>query len=1138
MHSDDFHRAHAEILKMLVSSAPLSAVFDRIALLVEDISSVQTWCAIVRINGNYPSAKHLAAAPSIPHEFIEELRQVHVQPEDGTCGKAINERRTVSVEDIPADPEYEMFHEFSKKTGVRACWTTPIFGKDAEVIAILTAFYHEAHLGHHEEISRGDDLSSLIALAIQKYETDEEVAKSDMRFRSVASATTDAIWDWDILGDQVWWNEEFSRLFGYEGRNLGPYFDEWVCRIYPDDRDRVSQSLKAASIGKKTFWKEEYRFLRTDGSIAHVLDQARIFFNGHGKAVRMVGGMSDITDHRNTQVDLTVINRAFEMLSSCNKILIRATDEAQLLDDICHIATEIGGYRAALVAYGDNTPEKKIIPAAQVGLIRDTFTGSHFSYDENRENGRGPGAQVLRTGTAVSCHDINTIYPVPLWKDDAVRNGIKSLIFLPLKTDEKCFGYLGLGSGIQNAIGKDEEALLQELADNLAFGIISIRERVRQQLTQESIIKVAKTVSGEYGKDFYQQLTLDMVNTLGAKLGSIGKMTESGLQITTRAYVLDGEIQENITYDLYGTPCYQVTEKQACLYTDNVAELFPEDLFLGEKKIEAYAGIALCVDQKAKPVGILSVLFEKEISDPELIRSILRIFAERAASEMAREESDNRIRNQASLLDKARDAIFTCDLDHKILFWNKSSERLYGYTQNEILGKSARELLHFDTETYDIFHEGTLREGEWLGELRQICRQGNAIYVESRWNLVLDSEGKPQSILIINTDVTEHRQLQQQFLRAQRLESIGTIAGGLAHDLNNVLTPITMSAELLRKTISDPRGTELLEMITNSAARGARMISQVLSFARGIEGRKARVAVEKVIEELEPIVRDTFPKAIKFRTNIQQDLWNIIGDSTQLHQVLLNLCVNARDAMPHGGTLSINAVNLKITEEAAKNMLGINAGPHIRLRVSDDGEGIAPQIINEIFDPFFTTKETGKGTGLGLSSVLGILKSHGGIIQANSSQGQGSTFNVFLPALRESVVFAENPTDQETQVSGNGEIILIIDDEPSISNVISKTLRENGYETICASSGMEGIVIFERKLHDISLVITDIMMPGMDGTQVIRRLLAANPSIPIIGISGVTSNAISTQSPTSMVKYFLEKPFKAKCLLEAVRNAL
>jgi PAS domain S-box-containing protein len=511
---------------------------------------------------------------------------------------------------------------------------------------------------------------------------------------------------------------------------------------------------------------------------------------------------------------------------------------------------------------------------------------------------------------------------------------------------------------------------------------------------------------------------------------------------------------------------------------------------------------------------------------------------EQAQTDLAeRKQAEQKIREQAALLDVATDAIFVRDLEKNILFWNKGAERLYGWKAEEAIGKNANQLLYQETFSQQL-KEAQLtlaHTGEWQGELHQVTKDGKQIIVQSRWTLVRDEQEKPKSILVVNTDITEKKQLEAQFLRAQRLESIGTLASGIAHDLNNVLAPILMTAQLLETQLHDQRSQRLLPILVTNAKRGAALVKQVLSFARGVEGTCTILQIKHLVAEIRQIVKETFPKSIEIYTDIPSNLWTVSGDATQLHQVLMNLCVNARDAMLNGGTLKICAENLFIDEHYARMHLEAKVGPYIVITVADTGTGIPPEIVERIFEPFFTTKELGKGTGLGLSTVMGIIKSHGGFITVYSEMGRGTAFKVYLPAV-EAMEPLEVP-DAELPL-GNGELILVVDDEAAIREITKTSLETYNYKAITASDGIEAIALYAEHRDQVSVVLTDMLMPSMDGATTIRTLQKINPNVKIIAVSGLASTDKQTTATSAGVKTFLSKPYTAKELLSAINRVL
>ncbi len=386
-------------------------------------------------------------------------------------------------------------------------------------------------------------------------------------------------------------------------------------------------------------------------------------------------------------------------------------------------------------------------------------------------------------------------------------------------------------------------------------------------------------------------------------------------------------------------------------------------------------------------------------------------------------------------------------------------------------------------------------------------------------------------------DITERKKLEQQFLRAQRMESIGTLASGVAHDLNNILAPIMMSVAVLRMNIPEEKRANLFDTIETSAARGAQIVKQVLTFGRGLDGEKHPMQVGMLIQEMEQMIRSTFPKDIALECVSGPHLWLVLGDATQIHQVLLNLCVNARDAMPGGGTLRLSATNLDIDVSYASMMPEITPGPHLLLEVSDTGSGIPPEILERIFDPFFTTKGVGKGTGLGLSTVHGIVKSHGGLLKVASKAGKGTTFQVYLPAAPDQAAVAGADSLAPPPI-GHGELVLVVDDEPAITNAAGSVLEANGYRVLLANDGAEALAVFSQNMHEVAVVLTDVMMPVMNGVLLLRTLRKMSPGLPVIGSSGLAETAHLGQLKELHVESILRKPYNAATLLRTIQAVL
>lgn len=501
-----------------------------------------------------------------------------------------------------------------------------------------------------------------------------------------------------------------------------------------------------------------------------------------------------------------------------------------------------------------------------------------------------------------------------------------------------------------------------------------------------------------------------------------------------------------------------------------------------------------------------------------------------------RKQTERKISEQAALLDIATDAILVRDLKSQIIFWNQGAERMYGWQSQEVLARNTQDIFYnsHDNKQEIAALKTVFKSGSWEGELYKKTKSEEEIIVQSRWTLMLDADSQPKSILTVDTDITEKKRLQQQYFRAQRLESIGILAGGIAHDINNILTPILGSAQLLKARFSQDnnRVLQMLTIIENNAKQGAALVKQLLSFAKGVEGKYTILQVNDLIKDTIQFAKQTLSKSIKFSTHLSPKLFPVYGDKTQLHQVVMNLVVNAADAMPNGGHLSISAENLYIDENIRQINCHAKVGNYIVITVRDTGTGMSPEIVEKIFEPFFTTKDFGKGTGLGLSTVQGIIKSHKGFINVDSKVGKGSKFQIFLPSLNQEISLLKS--DDNKMYQGRGEVILLVDDEAQIIEVTKTILENYNYQIITARNGKEAIDIYTQNQDEIKLVLMDIMMPEMDGNAAICKLKEINPQVKIIACSGRNIEPDNE----AQVAAILLKPYSNQELLEKLNFVL
>ncbi|MBI2496802.1 MAG: PAS domain S-box protein [Opitutae bacterium] len=484
------------------------------------------------------------------------------------------------------------------------------------------------------------------------------------------------------------------------------------------------------------------------------------------------------------------------------------------------------------------------------------------------------------------------------------------------------------------------------------------------------------------------------------------------------------------------------------------------------------------------------------------------------------------------------------DAEGRIEFVNPGFTAMTGYTSEEAVGrkpsilKSGRQNAAFYTAMWE-----TIRRGEvWHGELEN-CRKDGAIYQEQMTIApVRDPQGRIAHYVAVKHDISEQKKLEQQITRAQRLESIGQLASGIAHDLNNILAPITLALELLKLKHTGGEAPKMLELIENSAQRGAGIVRQVLTFARGVDGVRIEVQPRHLLREIGGLIDETFPRNIRSDIAVAPDVCPVLGDVTQLHQVLLNLAVNARDAMPEGGVLHLGAENVTLERARESGPILLPPGRYVALVVADTGIGITPEVMERMFEPFYTTKPLGKGTGLGLSTVYGIVRSHGGLVEVQSRPGEGTEFRVLLPAVTPSVSTVSSRPPRQEPLAGAGRRLLVVDDEEAIREVTAETLTRRGFVVETAADGVEGLDLFRAGPGKFAAVLTDLMMPRMNGYQLAAEIRRLDRNVPILASSGVTGEGMTDGTDLALVQLGiltrLTKPYTEDRLLQALAAAL
>lgn len=809
-------------------------------------------------------------------------------------------------------------------------------------------------------------------------------------------------------------------------------------------------------------------------------------------------------------VELARLTQLYAALRQINQAILRIRSRDELFARICGILVDTGGFTLACVGAQDSATAG-LVPVVHAGDGVDMLESLRALTDE----GRGPCAAAFNRNTPFICNDVLDDPATLPWRDALLRHGFRATGAFPISPGGAPVAVLNVYARDPGCFREQDIALLAEAAADLAFGLEHLTlEQERRQLSESAR---------------REHLFADTV--VESMPGIVYFFDETGKLLRWNQ---SSEADTGYTPADAATlhPLDVVLPEDRPRVAEAIARVFRDGAVMIEASVVTKAGRPIPYMLTGRRVVLDGVTY--------LVGVGLDISErKRAEEQLARSEQKYR-----ELVQLANSIILRWDADGRITFLNEFGQRFFGYTEEELLGRNVVGTIvpHTESGGRDLvtLMEHVLADPAAFEQNvnENMRRNGERVWVAWTNRIVRDAHGEITEILSVGSDITGQRTLEQQFLRAQRLESIGTLAGGIAHDLNNTLTPILMAIEILRAEESDSDRLDMLQTIESSARRGADMIRQVLSFARGVGGERVQVQMTHLVREMAKIADETFLKTIRVALDYDGELWPVLGDPTQLHQVLMNLCVNARDAMADGGTLRLQAANLVLDEHEAARHVDAAPGPYVVITVADTGCGMPQSVLDHIFDPFFTTKESGQGTGLGLPTSRAIVKSHGGFIDVASEVNRGTTFRVFLPAHVNEPESTARTSTTASAPRGDGQLIMVVDDEEAVRRVTRRTLEAFGYRVVVAADAADAIAQFTDLKDHVALVLTDMMMPGLDGPSLIQALRHLSPSLPIIAVSGLLTEGRTIQAASLGVRHFLSKPYDADQLLRELQLAL
>lgn len=654
---------------------------------------------------------------------------------------------------------------------------------------------------------------------------------SDERFHSVARATSDVVYDWDLADDHMWWNENLYHLFGHVLEDLEPGAESWIRHIHPADKARVLQSVQQAFEGRGSTWQEEYRFLKSNGSAALVLDRAFILRDEAGLALRMTGSICDITAQKQDMLEMARLNRTLHLRSGVDQAIGRNTSLDPLFAEVCHLSVTVGQFSSAWIALAADEGDwlLRVVACSGPEPIRALFENAPLICKKSTAH-RSPATRAFLGREMLVVDDLSLLRDPPHWVNLSVDCGVRGVIYAPLLDGDRVLGLLCLASNSINSENPDELEHVRELANSLTLGIVSHRNRQERRRIEEALVDVATHVSGATGHQFFNHLIMSIARATGAQCAFVARTLEHRPGYArTVAWVNRGTLENNFEYEVCGTPCEDLEVEDELVVNDTLVDRYPLARGLNRLRAKSYAGRRLC-NSEGKPIGILYLLFDAPLQNQELVTSILRIFASRAAAEMERQDAEARIREQASLLDKAQDAMIMRDLDYVVRYWNKGAERLFGWTAEEAIGRSLLELLQIDRRELLEAEHTVMAKGMWQGELQERRKDGSLVITEGQWTLVSDEAGIPNAVFSVKHDISGRKAAEEEIRKLAFFDPLTGLAN--RRMLSDRLSQVAMhcrrqntSAALLFldidqfKALNDTLGHKMGDEILCSVAR-------------------------------------------------------------------------------------------------------------------------------------------------------------------------------------------------------------------------------------------------------------------------------------------------------------------------------
>ena len=934
------------------------------------------------------------------------------------------------------------------------------------------------------------------------------LARSEARFAHLLEHAADAVFFIRPDGAIARVNQRAEEMYGYSRDELQALR---VHDLYPPDkRETVGSRMEAVRQRPGLVFETEQR--ARDGTPRPVEVASRYLETDEGGV--FVSIVRDIRERKAAEARIAFLNQTLRTLSEINQLMVRETDPERLMHEACHILVEHGGFRMAWIGFRDPQTEW-IVPVAWAGHEDGYLSETWFSTDESSPHGQGPTGEALRHGQTTVVADVEALPHSDPWREARLRRGYRSVAVCPIGIRGEVRGALALYSAEPGVFVQDVLGLVEELAGDVGFALDAIDARREREEAVAALVE---------SRGFLQTL----VDSSSAAIFIVRPDGRVGEVWNPAAERMFGWAREEVV----GEPLPIVDAE----HQDEFRAL-REQVLAGRR----IAGVEVSRVRRDGTAIALSLAASPLRTPDGGVSGILAVALD--VTERARAERS--LRQLSAAVEQSPVAIMITDTHGRIEYVNPAFTRHSGYSREEAIGQNPRILKsgHHPPEFYAEMYAALARGEGFHAEMLNRRKDGGLYWERATISAIVDAHGRISHYLAVKEDVTEHRraeevlrQTQEQLAQSQKLEAVGRLAGGIAHDFNNLLGVIIGHGELAEPSLSEGNAARRrLSHILDAARRGAELTRQLLAFSRQQLLRLRVLDLNTVVGGMESMLRRLIGEDVRLVTDLAPSLGRVRVDPGQMTQVLMNLAVNARDAMPRGGTLRIETSDVDVDEALAAARHPLKPGPYVQLVVSDDGAGMDEAVRAHAFEPFFTTKPEGAGSGLGLATVYGIVKHSGGYVWLDSAPGAGTRFTIHLPRVDDPV---EEAPAHRLALAGGSETILVVEDLESLRELLGEILSEAGYRVLSAADGLAALAMVAAHPDPIHLLATDLIMPGMNGRELLDRVREQRPQIRALFISGYTSDVIARSGARVEGTHLLEKPFGRDGLLRAVREAL